>query len=345
MKKYITQTLNGMAYGLFATLIIGVIFQQVGNLIPGLEFLSNELYPLLSRLMGLGIGLGIGLVLGKQGLFLIMTAIIGALSTSFTLQIDPLIINPITAGPGNPLTAYFVTVFSIVLIDAILRKKTPVDIIIVPLVSIIVGLGLTLLLSMPLDLLNKGLRSAIFNATEFAPFLMVIVISISMGMILTAPISSAAIAIVVLGSNPIAAGAAVVGTSIQMIGFAIQSRRDNDIGTVVSIGIGTSMLQFENIVKKPIIWLPTIIASGVIAPITWALGFTSNEIGAGMGTSGLVGVLQSLEYMGYSNWQAYLNLAIIIVAGGLLVYFIDLFMYKKGWIVDGDLAVNKQLEK
>ena len=357
MKNFAIKTLNGMAYGLFATLIVGVILKQIGIIFDLSIFnhrffdsLSNiltvELYNLLSSLMGVGIALGIGIVLKKEGLQLVMIAIIGAISTSFVTTFGPF---NFTASqglfdlgkPGNPLTAYFVTIFTVLLMDLIYRKKTPVDIIIIPIGAIIISLLFTLLLSFPLDFLTESISKGIEAATTAAPIVMVIVISVSMGMLLTAPISSAAISFAI-GLSGFAAGAAVVGTSIQMIGFAIQSRRDNKIGEVISIGIGTSMLQFKNIVKKPIIWLPTILASAIIAPFTYLLGFQSNKFGAGMGTSGLVGPLQSLDSMEYSL-MAYVNIAIIILCGGLLVYLFDKILYRKGFIKDGDLSLKEEL--
>lgn len=360
MKNFTIKTLNGMAYGLFATLIVGVILKQIGIIFDLSIFnhrffdsLSNiltvELYNLLSSLMGVGIALGIGIVLKKEGLQLVMIAIIGAISTSFVTTFGPF---NFTASqglfdlgkPGNPLTAYFVTIFTVLLMDLIYRKKTPVDIIIIPMGAIIISLLFTLLLSFPLDFLTENISKGIKGieaANTAAPIVMVIVISVSMGMLLTSPISSAAISFAISLSG-FAAGAAVVGTSIQMIGFAIQSRRDNKIGEVISIGIGTSMLQFKNIVKKPIIWLPTILASAIIAPFTYLLGFQSNKFGAGMGTSGLVGPLQSLDSMEYSL-MAYVNIAIIILCGGLLVYLFDKILYRKGFIKDGDLSLKEEL--
>lgn len=338
MKDYIIKTLNGMAYGLFATLIIGVIFQQIGDIFK-ISFLSNDLYNLLASLMGVGIALGIGIVLKKDGLQLIMIAIIGAISTKFAVAFvdSKFIIQSINA-PGNPLVPYFVTITSILLIDKILVKKTPVDILIIPLISIILGIVLTLLLSLPLNFITKMIGNGVDAATKILPVPMVIIISVSMGMILTAPISSAAIAYTI-GISGVAAGAAVVGTSIQMIGFAIQSRRDNKIGTVISVGIGTSMLQFKNIVRKPIIWLPTILSSAIVAPIVYFLGFESNMSGAGMGTSGLVGPLQSLHFMKYSV-KSFISLGIIIVLGGFLTYIFDLILFKKGYIKPGDLSIE-----
>ena len=179
---------------------------------------------------------------------------------------------------------------------------------------------------------------------------MTIIISMVMGILLTSPLSSAAIAITIrLGLNPasldptsslgIAGGAAVVGTSIQMIGFALQSRKDNSIGMVLSIAFGTSMLQFKNILRKPIIWLPTIIASGIAAPIIVLLFQTKTTFtGAGMGTSGLVGPLQTLFAMDYSL-NAFISIGLIFILGLSLVYIFDLILRKKGLIVEGDFNV------
>lgn len=350
MKNYIIKTLNGMAYGLFATLIVGVIVQQFGTLINS-SFIRDDLYNLLASLMGVGIALGIGVILKKDGLFLVMIAVVGAISTKFNLTTDFTV--TVGTGPGNPLTAYLVTLVSILVLEIVFKRKTPIDIIYIPIITILVATALTLIFSLPLNLLNELINVVLKKSMDLIPLIMVIVISVSMGMLLTAPVSSAAIAhIIFVSSDPaltndpliqLAAGAAVVGTSIQMIGFAIQSRRDNKIGSLISIAIGTSMLQFKNIVKKPIIWLPTILASAIVAPITYYLGFMSSKAGGGMGTSGLVGPLESLRVMGYS-WQAYLSLAIIIVFGGLLVYVFDKILYKKGFIELGDLSLDEELK-
>lgn len=341
MKNFITKTLNGMAYGLFATLIVGVILQQIGNLLK-IDFISNDLYLLLSQLMGVGIALGIGVVLKLNGLNLVMVGIVGAISTRFNLVYESGHFQIVEANaPGNPVTAYFVTIFSILLINLILVKKTPVDILIIPITAILISLALTIMLSLPLNFIINMISQGVDKATTLLPIPMVIIIAVVMGMILTSPISSAAIAFSI-GISGVAAGAAVVGTSIQMIGFAIQSRRDNKIGTVISIGIGTSMLQFKNIVKKPIIWLPTILSSAIIAPFVYLLGFESTTAGAGMGSSGLVGILQSLEQMNYSL-NSFISILIIVLIGGLLTYVFDKILLVKGYIQEGDLTVGIDL--
>ena len=168
------------------------------------------------------------------------------------------------------------------------------SIIVAGIVTIFIGPYITKLIVWIGDLINQGVN--------MQPFFMSIVVAVLMGMALTAPISSAAIG-VMLGLNGLAAGAALAGCCAQMIGFAVMSMDDNDIGDVVAIGIGTSMLQFKNIVKHPIIWLPPILTSAIIAPIsTCLLEISCSAIGSGMGTAGLVGILEAVNVMGNNYW-------------------------------------------
>ena len=186
-------------------------------------------------------------------------------------------------------------------------------------------------------------------STKAAPFIMGIVIAVIMGMALTAPISSAAIAAMIFTVtdttlNPeaiaIAGGAAVVGCSVQMVGFAIHSIKDNKIGTVISVGIGTSMLQFKNILKKPIIWLPTIIVSAILGPVsTCILKLECVGSSAGMGTAGLVGQIGMFSTMG-AKWQTWVGIfGIQIIIPAVLVFVLDGVFRKYGLIKPGDFTV------
>ena len=178
-----------------------------------------------------------------------------------------------------------------------------------------------------------------------------VVIAVLMGMALTAPISSAAIGAIIfpIGSAApgllLASGAAIVGCSTQMVGFAIQSRRDTNIGQVISIGIGTSMLQFKNILRKPILWLPTIIASAILGPIsTCWLKLNCMGASSGMGTAGLVGQIGTFASMG-NTWQTWVGIFVLqIIAPIVLVFFLDLAFRKLGWIKDGDLSLRREEE-
>ena len=341
LQAFAMKTMNGMTYGLFSTLIVGVIIDQLGKLL-GLTFLTNPIYYTLSLLMGAGIGLGIGIALKFEGIKLVTTAIVGGIATSFrvtfTNGIQVANIDGPTTVYNEPLTVYFVVITTLLLMQVILKKKTPVDILLIPLTAVILATLSTFVYSAPLFAFIEAIKSFINTATTVAPLPMSIIIAVSMGMLLTSPLSSAAIAITIQLSG-IAGGAAVVGTMIQMVGFSFQSRKDNSLGMVLSIGFGTSMLQFKNILRKPVIWTPTILASAVLAPILVLLfKIETTSYGAGMGTAGLVGPLQTLYEMDYSL-NAFLSMVIILFGGIALVYVFDLLLRKLGLIVNGDFNV------
>jgi len=367
-KSYLMSTLNGMTLGLFATLIIGTIFQQIGLLISK-DNVFITVYKTLSMLMGAGIGLGIGISLKLDNLKLILSAVIGGIATSFQVVFVsnagwnakfylPNVVTP----PGNPLTVYLVVTLTIFVLSKLIKNKTPVDLILLPLLSVLISGILTYVISGPSNLIIYYISRFVDISTKAVPIPMTIIISVAMGMILTAPISSAAIAIMIqIGTNPVAAAAAVVGTSVQMVGFAVQSRKDNPIGIVLSIFFGTSMFQFKNIVKKPIIWLPTIITSALLGPTVLLFnlgtkGVFENDIipnhiasawsmAAGMGTSGLVGQIGTITALGntfenFGNYQIWIFILVIQIGlPMLLVYLIDLLFRKYNLIKPGDLEV------
>lgn len=348
-------TLNGMAYGLFATLIIGTILGTIGTLLSSIggtifDYVGkafSSVATCLQVLTGAGIGAGIALSLKKDTLKTIVLATVGETASYFSLSTkfvtDSLVADAMKI--GDPLTIYIVVIVTVLLMNLVLRKKTPVDILIVPLFGTVVAMILSILIRYPAIYVTYGIQYIVDKATLAQPFFMGIIIAVVMGMALTAPISSAAIAAMIFtGTGPgllLASGAAVVGCSTQMVGFAIQSRKDNNIGMVISIGIGTSMLQFKNILKKPIIWLPTIIASAILGPIsTCALKLGCMGSSAGMGTAGLVGQIGTISTMGVGAWQTWVGIfGLQIILPGLLVFLIDLLFRKFNLIKEGDFKV------
>jgi len=189
----------------------------------------------------------------------------------------------------------------------------------------------------------NALGGFINRATELHPIPMGILVSVAMGMILTAPISSAAISIS-LGLSGIAAGAACVGCCTQMIGFAVQSYEDNGVGGLISQGIGTSMLQFGNILRKPVIWLPPTLASAVLGPLSTAVfGMTNTPSGAGMGTSGLVGQFGAWAAMSETT-PPFESLGLILLMHFILPAALTLafwWVFKRlGWIKQGDMKLT-----
>lgn len=361
--KFLMTTLNGMAYGLFATLIVGTIFGTIGTLFSYgagsgfMDFMSSifsNISTVLTVLTGAGIGIGIALSLKLDALKTIVLAGVGELTSFFSLTTS-FVTKFETSDKfkaGDPLTIFLVVIAVALLIKLVFTKKTPVDIVIIPLFGVGVGALLSLLLRYPTIYITYAVQWLVENGTNTVPFLMGIVVSLLMGMALTAPISSAAIAAMIFtlpaGADPsayqgllIASGAAVVGCSTQMLGFAVQSRKDNNIGMVISIGIGTSMLQFKNILKKPVIWLPTLITSAILGPIsTCVFKLVCTGSAAGMGTAGLVGQIGTISSMDLSSWQLWVGLLLLeIVLPIILVFLFDLLFRKLGWIKEGDLKV------
>ncbi len=347
--EYIVKTMNGMAYGLFATLIIGTILETVaGFLTDGstAETLLLALAGLLKNLTGFGIGVGIAWGLKYDGIKLIAMACVGAIAAYFSGADYGFKI-------GDPLTVYLVVIITEILLSQIFRKKTPVDIIIVPLFTSLVSVAVTVLIGKYVAMVTSGLASFIGTATAYQPILMGIVIAVIMGMALTAPISSAAIAAIVFvapttGENiemitqglAIAGGAALIGCCTQMLGFAIMSRKDNNLGTCIAIGIGTSMLQFKNILKKPIIWLPTIIVSAILGPIsTTLIKLECMGTAAGMGTSGLVGMIGTFNQMGTDPKIWMYVIGFEIIAPLVLVLIVDIIFRKCKLIKQDDLKL------
>lgn len=368
---FFSKTLNGMAYGLFATLIIGTIFGTIATLFhygEGKAFCDfmyailndkSGLAFILQVLTGAGVGVGVALALKFDPLKVVVLAAVGEVAALFSLS-TKFVTNPSDFNffsisgfkIGDPLTIYLVCIAVALAMKYTLVKKTPVDILIIPLFGLAVGLTTSLLIRYPAIYVTYGIQWLVNAGTNAVPFIMGIVVAVLMGMALTAPISSAAVAamifVIPLGADPsmyqgliLASGAAVIGCSAQMVGFAVQSRKDNPIGMVISIGIGTSMLQFKNILKNPLIWLPTIIASAILGPIsTCLIKVKCLGSSAGMGTAGLVGQIGTIASMGVDNWQVWVGIFVFqIIAPGLIVFGLDLLFRKLGWIKPGDLKV------
>ncbi len=347
LKEIFIDGLGGMATGLFATLIIGTIICQVGALIPGVigDYIIL-IGKVASAITGAGIGCGTAIKLKSSPLVIVSSAVAG-MSGAFASKIiaQSVFVDGVMqfAGPGEPLGA-FVSAITVIYIGRLISGKTKIDILVTPFVCIASGSAVGLLVGPPISEFMTWLGALINWGTEQAPFLMGIVVSVLMGIILTLPISSAALGII-LGLNGIAAGAATVGCCANMVGFAIASYRENKVNGLLAQGLGTSMLQIGNIVKKPIIWLPAIITSAILGPVsTLLLHMTNNPTGSGMGTAGLVGQINTFQTMVSEGGAPSVVLIKIIVIQILLPAILSLaiseFMRKKKWIADGDMKLK-----
>ena len=338
--------LSGMAQGLFATLIIGTIIQQIGALIGGnvgnLIFVIGKV---AAALTGAGIGVGVAYRFKESPLVVLSAAtagMVGAFASKIlagTVLVDGAIV---FAGPGEPLGAFLASYIAIE-VGHLVAGKTKVDIIVTPLVTIAAGSVVGVILGPPISKFMLALGEMINWGTEQQPFLMGIIVSVLMGMILTLPISSAALG-VILNLSGLAAGAATVGCCCNMVGFAVASSRENKMGGLLAQGIGTSMLQVPNIVKKPIIWLPAILSSAILGPIgTMLFHMTNNATGSGMGTAGLVGQIMTWQTMAGTESSTVLLMKILliqIILPAIVTLGISELMRKKGLIKFGDMKLD-----
>lgn len=346
IKKWLNEIfidgLSGMALGLFSTLIIGTIIAQLGTLIGGsvgdyLTVISN----VAKTLTGAGIGVGVASKL-KQGPLVTVAAAVTGMVGAF-----PAVASTMTAynlgAPGEPLGAFVAAIVAIKFGQQV-AGRTKVDILVTPLVCILTGTGVGFVAGPPIAAFMGWLGNLVNVNVEMHPILGGIVVSVLMGMILTLPISSAAIGIS-LGMSGLAAGAATVGCCCNMVGFAVASFRENKAGGLVAQGVGTSMLQVPNIVKKPIIWLPVILSSAILGPIASAVfHMTSTPVGSGMGSAGFVGQIAAYGSMVEGGKSGVIALLLIllmhfILPAALTLLFSEL-MRKKGLISQGDMTLK-----
>ncbi len=348
-KDNLMKTTNGMAIGLFGTLIIGTIINVFGR-IPHVEALSAWA-GYITGLMGAGIGLGVALSLKRQGVSVVgamAAGVIGNYAFSFS--------NGSVSSIGDPLSCYVSVILYLLAIKLIMRKKTPVDLILIPLVGLIVSIGYSWLLSNYVHMITVGISNIIeasFSINGVLSFLMCMIVSALVGMALTAPISSVAICVAIsMGETKMASIAALIGCCTQMLGFAIHTAHDNKWGSVLAVGIGTSMLQFKNIVRKPTVWLPTVIVSAILGPLamTFDAGWICESyvvrelsVSAGMGTSGLVGPINLWSSCDFSYQPILWTLLICIVLPLVAVFLVDLVFRKLGWIKPGDFSLQSDL--
>ena len=327
-RRWFVDAMSYMALGLFSSLIVGLIISQIAK-IPGFGVLAtfSEVLAASSPVVGGAIGAAIAYGLKSKPLVVFSCIAVGA----FGYQL------------GGPVGAYASALIANE-IASLVAGKTKIDIVVTPIVTIITG-GLVSTFTGPfLSGITTGLGDIINSATQLHPFPMGIAVSVLMGLALTAPISSAAIAIM-LGLDGIAAGAAAVGCAAQMVGFAVTSFKANGVGGLVSQGLGTSMLQFGNIMKRPQIVLAPTLAGAVLGPVsTCVLKMTNTPSGAGMGTSGLVGQFGAYSAMTGTMSGTKALICIIVmhfIAPAILSLLFHMIFKKIGLVKDEYLSLNK----
>lgn len=326
LSRWFLRGMSAMALGLFSSLIIGLILSQLAK-IPGLMFLGTfaEVLSASSPVVGAAIGVAVAYGLGAKPLVIFSCAAVGASGYA----------------AGGPVGAFAAAIAGCE-IGSLAAGRTSVDILVTPLVTIISGCTAGSLLGPPLGSLMTWLGDVINTATLLSPVPMGIAVSVLVGMALTAPISSAALCIM-MGLSGTAAGAACAGCCAQMIGFAVLSWPENGFGGFIAQALGTSMLQFPNILRRPQIWIPPIIASAAAGVVSAAaFEMLNTEVGAGMGTSGLVGQFGAWAAMsgsvqtGTLVWQIAL---VQFILPGLVSGAAAWLMRRAGWIQPQDVRL------
>ncbi len=346
-KKYFIDAMSAMALGLFASLLIGTIFGTIGTYL-GEGYISNETINTIGAFFtemknfaqgasGMAIGVAMAYSLKVDPLVMFSCAAVGNLSYSLGASI--VLGNGETiAYTAGPAGCFFVVILACE-IGMLVSKKTKVDILVTPTVTIVVGYTAAKIVCPAIAYVMYYIGDFINTATEMQPFLMGIIISVVVGMILTLPISSAAIC-AMIGISGIAGGAATAGCCAQMIGFAVISFCDNGWGGFFAQGLGTSMLQMGNICKKPQIWIAPTLAAAVCGPIsTLIFKLECNGVSAGMGTCGLVGPLGVISAMngGANMWLGIILVCFVLPAALSLVF--NLVLKKIGWVKNGDMKL------
>ena len=330
-QRYAIDALSAMAQGLFASLLIGTIFNTIGNLSGVTAF--NDIGAFAMAVAGPAMAVAIGHAIKCPPLVLYSLVAVGYAANS-------------AGGAGGPLAVLVIAVIAAELGKAV-SKETKVDILVTPAVTVGLGCLLAMLIGPAIGAIATAIGQFIMWATELQPLLMGIIVAVVVGVALTLPISSAAIC-AALGLTGLAGGAALAGCCAQMVGFAIMSFKDNGWGGIVSQGLGTSMLQMGNIMKKPVIWVPPIIASAITGPIAtcvFAMQQNGPAIASGMGTCGLVGPIGL-----YSGWVAdciaigpmqWIGMLLVcFVLPAVISWLIAFIMRRAGIIQPGDMKLE-----
>ena len=335
-KRYGIDAMGAMAQGLFASLLIGTIIKTLGQQL-NVQFLIDA-GNFAQQVAGPAMAVSIGAALSAPQLVLYSLIAVGMAANKL-------------GGAGGPLAVYFITIVASEC-GKIVSKETKVDILVTPAVTILVGVGLSVLCAPAIGAAASSVGDFIKWAPNLQPLLMGILVSVVVGMALTLPISSAAIC-AALSLTGLAGGAAVAGCCAQMVGFAVMSFRENGVGGLVSQGLGTSMLQMPNIIRNPRTWIPPTLASAITGPIAtclFHLEMNGPAVSSGMGTCGLVG--QIGVYTGWLNdiaagtkaailpmdWVGLILICFVLPA--VLTLLFAFFLRKWGWIKDGDLKLQ-----
>ena len=330
LNNTLVKILNGMALGLMASLVTGVILKQIGTYLNIQELIMFG--QVAQYMMGPAIGAGVALSLEAPPLGVFASVVCGMLGAG-TIKYGG---SSYILASGEPVGSLAASVAGALASKAVFGK-TKCDIIVVPGITIIAGGVISIFASPYISRFMMLIGNIINKSTNLNPLPMGILVALIMGIIITSPISSAAVAIS-LGLSGLSAGAATIGCACHMVGFAVAGYKDNGFNGLISHGLGTSKLQMANSIKNPLILVPPMAASVILGGVGAAIfKMENNKIGAGMGTSGLVGQFTTFEVMGEKSLIPMLLLHFIFPA--VIALLVSGVMRKTGLIKQGDMKI------
>ena len=178
-RRYGIDALSAMAQGLFCSLLIGTIINTIGTQFH-IGFLTNPVCTiggadytvggLAVAMTGPAMAIAIGYALKSPNLVLFSLATVGFAANGL-------------GGAGGPLAVLIVAIIAAECGKAV-AGETRVDILVVPLVTIGVGVALAAWWAPGLGAAAMKIGNLIMWATELRPFMMGIIVSVIVGMAL-----------------------------------------------------------------------------------------------------------------------------------------------------------------
>lgn len=329
--NYLSRTFHGLAAGYFMSFILGTICQEIGQLFH--FSLLNQWGTILTYMLGPVIGITMAWCMEAKGINLVTACLAGMIGAG-TLVVDG---SHVTLTTGSPFLAYLAVILTVEVVRLI-QGKTSLDWLLAPIVALICS-GVFVWFIKPFYLqLLYWFQDLMLQCIQLPLVLMGMCVALLSAVITTSPLTSLFLMSVLSGLDGVALGCALAGVCGQMVGLAVMSIHDNPIGNVLAVSIGTSFLQFKNIIKRPLIWVPPLIASLISGILTALLSLSCTVQGASLGLTGLIGLREAMHLMSPTYWIVFILIDVVLPMG--ICFGMYKAMRKLNYIKSGDMYIS-----